>query len=190
MKTTRRSPYASAVATLVRLAILAILAACADDATRSLEPSLPKAFASVQPDLGTCGNLSAPEGSTLVLHVYARGVQIYRWTGTSWLLYGPDAVLSADAEGTSTVGTHYVGPTWETNSGSKAVGTVIDRCTADPNAVQWLSLSARSSGSGVLTGVTFVQRVNTVGGKAPSTGGTITGEETSVPYSAEYFFYR
>jgi uncharacterized protein DUF3455 len=56
--------------------------------------------------------------------------------------------------------------------------------------LQWLSLSARSSGSGVLTGVTFVQRVNTVGGKAPSTGGTITGEETSVPYSVEYFFYR
>jgi len=41
-------------------------------------------------------------------------------------------------------------------------GTVIDRCTADPNAVQRLSLSAKSSGVGVLSGVTFVQRVNTV----------------------------
>ena len=117
-------------------------------------------------------------------------MQIYRWTGTSWLLYGPDAVLSADAAGKSTVGTHYVGPTWETRSGSKAVGTVIDRCTADPNAVQWLSLAATSSGPGVLSGVTFIQRVNTVGGKGPSTGGTFTGQEITVSYSAEYFFYR
>ena len=190
MRTTRRYPYASAFATLVALAVPVILAACADDATRFLEPKAPKVLASQQPDLGNCGNLAAPAGSTVVFHVYARGVQIYRWSGTSWLLYGPDAVLSADAEGKSTVGTHYVGPTWETSGGSKSVGTVIDRCTADPNAVQWLSLSAKSSGSGVLNGVTFVQRVNTVGGKAPSTGGTIIGEVISVPYSAEYFFYR
>ena len=45
--------------TLVTLAIPAILAACANDATRSLEPSLPKAFASVQPDLGTIGTMGA-----------------------------------------------------------------------------------------------------------------------------------
>ena len=190
MRTTRRHPYAPAFAALVTLAVPAILAACANDATRSLEPSLPKALASVQPDLGNCGNLAPPAGSTLVFHAYARGVQIYRWTGTSWLLYGPDAVLSADVEGKSTVGTHYVGPTWETTSGSKAVGAVIDRCTVDPNAVQWLSLAAKSSGSGALYGVTFIQRVNTVGGKAPSTGGTVTGEQITVPYSAEYFFYR
>ena len=190
MRSSRKYPYASAVAALVTLAIPAILAACANDATRPLEPRVPSAVASVQPDLGTCGNLAAPEGSTLVFHVYARGVQIYRWTGTSWQLYGPDAVLSSDAQGNSTVGTHSPGPTWETTSGSKAVGTVIDRCTVDPNAVQWLSLSAKSSGAGVLSGVTFVQRVNTVGGKAPSTGGSVTGQEVSVAYAAEYFFYR
>lgn len=184
---TRRYPYISLFATF---AVPAILAACANDATRLLEPSVPKATASVQPDLGACGNLAAPEGSTLVFHVYARGAQVYRWSGTSWVLYGPDAVLSADADGRSTVGTHYVGPTWETLSGSKAVGTVVDRCTADPNAVPWLSLSARSSGAGVLDGVTFVQRVNTGGGKAPVTGGAVVGEESRVAYSAEYFFYR
>jgi hypothetical protein len=195
MRTTHRHRHASAPATLATLAISAVLAACANDAPRPLEPRPPvttprEALASQQPDLGDCGNLKAPAGSTLVFHVYARGVQIYRWTGTSWMLYGPDAVLSADAEGKSTVGTHYVGPKWETNSGSIAEGTVIDRCTADPNAVQWLSLGAKSRGPGVLQGVTFIQRVNTVGGKAPSTGGTFTGQEITVPYSAEYFFYR
>lgn len=195
MRTTHRPLHASAFAKLAIFTISALLAACANDATRAVGPHVPadmlrEALASQQPDLGNCGNLTPPAGSTLAFHVFARGVQIYRWTGTSWLLYGPDAVLSADAEGASTVGTHYVGPTWETNSGSKAVGTVIDRCTADPNAVQWLSLAAKSSGPGVLSRVTFIQRVNTVGGKAPSTGGTVTGQEITVPYSAEYFFYR
>jgi len=179
---------------LATLAISVFLAACANNASRSLEPqptaTLPReALASQQPNLGNCGNLEAPGGATVAFHVYASGVQIYQWNGTSWALVGPDAVLSADAGGRSTVGTHYVGPTWQTNSGSKSVGTVIDRCTADPNAVQWLSLSAKSTGPGVLNGVTFIQRVNTVGGRAPSTGGTI-GQEIRVPYSAEYFFYR
>ena len=195
MRKTRGRPRAAEFAMLVTLVIPAVLAACANDASRAIEPrvsaDMPReALGSQQPDLGNCSNLAPAAGSTLVFHVYARGVQIYRWTGTSWLLYGPDAVLSADAGGKSTVGTHYVGPTWETNSGSKAVGTVIDRCTADPDAVQWLSLAAKSSGPGVLDGVTFIQRVNTVGGKAPATGGTFTGQEITVPYSAEYFFYR
>ena len=195
MRTTYRYAYASAPTALATLAISALLAACANDAPRPLEPRSPaamlrEALASQQPDLGNCAYLSAPDGSTLVFHVYARGVQIYRWTGTSWQLYGPDAVLSADVEGKSIVGTHYVGPKWETSSGSIAEGTLIDRCTVDPNAVPWLSLSAKSTGAGVLQGVTFVQRVNTAGGKAPSTGGTVSGQEITVPYTAEYFFYR
>ena len=190
MRKTIWHPSASAFAALVTLAIPAILAACANDATHPLEPRVPKAMADRQPDLGNCGYLAPAAGSTLVFHVYANGVQIYRWTGTSWLLYGPDAVLSSDAAGKSIVGTHYVGPTWETSSGGKVIGSVIDRCTADPNAVPWLSLAAQSSGPGVLNGVTFIQRVNTVGGKAPSTGGTIVGQEIRVAYSAEYFFYR
>jgi hypothetical protein len=38
--------------------------------------------------------------------------------------------------------------------------------------------------------VTFIQRVNTVGGKAPSHSGDSVGEVVRVPYTAEYFFYR
>jgi len=37
--------------------------------------------------------------------------------------------------------------------------------------------------------VTFVQRVNTVGGKAPGTAGTTVGQVDNVPYTAEYYFY-
>ena len=142
------------------------------------------------PELGACDRLNAPEGSKMVFHAYARGVQIYRWSGSAWTLYGPDATLSADAAGNSLVGTHYVGPTWESNSGSKVVGAVVDRCTPNPNAVAWLLLSAKASGHGIFQSVTHIQRVNTVGGVAPSTPGSFVGDEVSIPYSTEYFFYR
>jgi len=141
--------------------------------------------------LGECTKLQAPAGSKLVYHVYATGVQIYRWNGASWVFVAPEAVLSADAGGRSKVGTHYAGPTWESVSGSKVVGSVAERCTASATAIPWLSLSVVSStGPGIFQRVTFIQRVNTVGGLAPSTPGSATGEEVRVPYTAEYLFYR
>jgi hypothetical protein len=141
-------------------------------------------------DLGACAYLGAPEGSKLVSRVYAKGVQIYHWTGTGWSFDGPSAVLSADPMGRSVVGTHYAGPTWESNSGGKVVGTLRDKCTTNPDAVPWLSLDAVSTGPGIFHRVKFIQRVNTVGGIAPSNPGSTPGEEARVPYTTEYLFYR
>ena len=185
----------SLVYSVVAVAASAFIAACANDAPLAPrgEPTSPvalKARTDRGPDLGNCQYLNAPAGTKLAHHVFARGVQIYRWTGSSWAPVGPSAVLTSDAAGQDTVGTHSFGPTWERTSGSKVIGTVIDKCTVDPNAVPWLSLSGKSNGSGVFNGVTFIQRVNTVGGKAPSSAGTFVDQETSVAYSAEYYFYR
>ena len=142
------------------------------------------------PDLGACPQLQVETGK-VAFHVYAEGVQIYRWNGTNWVFVAPDALLFADAEGNGLVGTHYAGPTWESVSGSKVVGTVIDRCTPDASAIPWLLLGAvTSDGPGIFRRVTFIQRVNTTGGLAPTAAGTIVGELAEVPYTAEYFFYR
>lgn len=142
-------------------------------------------------DLGTCQNLQAPAGSKLAYHVFATGVQIYSWNGTSWSFVGPQAVLTADANGNGAVGIHYAGPTWESNSGSKVVGAVVERCSPNPNAIPWLLLTAASAeGPGVFDRVTSIQRVNTVAGNAPATPGNVVGAEARVPYTAEYFFYR
>ncbi len=177
------------------IAAAALLAACGDDAPVGLDQALtPPPFSAARaPDLGNCARLAAPADTKLAFHVYARGVQIYRWTGTAWQLFGPSAVLSSDAAGKSVVGTHYEGPTWETNSGSKVVGEVLDRCTADPDAAAWLLLAAKpdeGNGPGVFDGVTRIQRVNVAGGLAPSTPGDFVGDEERVPYTTEYFFYR
>ena len=42
---------------------------------------------------------------------------------------------------------------------------------------------------GIFDGITFIQRINTVGG-LPSTPGSVVDEITEVPYSTEYVFYR
>ena len=185
---------------LVGVAAAAMLTACANEApvgpnrqsaATALAVAISTSSQSKAADLGACSDLQAPAGSKVVYHVYASGVQIYRWSGTSWTFIAPSAVLSADAEGKSTVGTHYAGPTWESNSGGKVVGAVLKRCTPNPNAIQWLLLGAVSNdGPGIFHRVTHIQRVNTVGGIAPSAPGNLTGAEARVPYTTEYFFYR
>jgi hypothetical protein len=143
------------------------------------------------PDLTGCEQLRVLDGSHVVLHAYARGVQTYRWSGTAWGFVSPAAALFSDRKGKSTVAIHYAGPTWESLNGSKVVAAVQQRCTPDANSIQWLLLGATTTeGPGVFDGVTFVQRLNTVGGNAPSTPGAIVGQLVNIPYTAEYFFYH
>jgi len=167
----------------------ALLGACGDDSPVGPDRLPPSVNASVAPAMSACPKLAAPAESKLVFHVYANGVQIYRWNGSGWSFVGPEATLSADASGNSVVGIHYAGPKWESNSGGKVTGTVIDRCTPNPDAIPWLSLSGVSEGGGIFHRVTFIQRVNTVGGKEPTYQGS-AGEVARVPYTTEYFFYR
>jgi hypothetical protein len=143
------------------------------------------------PDLGDCQKLQAPAGSRVAFQVYGVGVQIYRWNGTSWVFVAPEAVLFADDGDDGVVGIHYAGPTWESVSGSKVVGTVIDKCFPDPDAIPWLLLGAASTeGPGIFQNVTCLQRLNTVGGVAPTVPGDFPGQVARVPYSADYVFYR
>jgi hypothetical protein len=143
-------------------------------------------------------NLQIEAGYEVSFHAYAEGVQVYVSTETSpgvyaWILKEPIANLYANANMTGFVGTHYAGPFWESNSGSKVKGFRIDGVTVDPNAIQWLKLGVVfSQGPGIFNGTAFIQRVNTVGGKAPSTGANAgnVGELLSVPYTAEYYFYK
>jgi hypothetical protein len=45
-------------------------------------------------------------------------------------------------------------------------------------------------GPGIFADTTYIQRVNTTGGKAPSADGAFIGQVARVPYTADYFFYR
>ena len=143
-------------------------------------------------------NLKVPATQTLSLEARAAGVQIYDCkpgkddpARFEWVFRAPEADLF-DAAGKK-IGQHYAGPTWESNDGSKVVGEVKARDDGpDVNAIPWLLLSAKStSGTGVLGQTVSVQRVQTVGGKAPAGGCSQaqSGQEVRVPYSATYYFY-
>lgn len=68
----------------------------------------------------------------------------------------------------------------------------------DRNAIPWLLLDVVGAeigptGGDKLTPTTFIQRLNTQGGLAPSTGCDSlddVGNQAFVPYTADYFFYR
>jgi Protein of unknown function (DUF3455) len=140
-----------------------------------------------------CSSIQVEEGHKLSFHVYARGVQIYKWNGTSWVFDSPVANLFAEPGFFGEVGTHYVGPKWESKSGSKvkAARVLGTGCKPDPNAIEWLLLyKVESSGPGIFEPVTFIQRTNTTGGIAPTTSGTTVGETAEVPYTAQYYFYK
>ena len=138
-----------------------------------------------------CEELQVPEGNELAYRVYASGVQVYWWNGISWGFVGPIATLYANSRMTGKVGDHYGGPTWKSNSGSLVIGTNPIRCTPDPDSIPWLRLEAyETDGSGIFNGVTYIQRLNTNGGKAPLEPGSYDGERAEVPYTTEYYFYR
>lgn len=181
------------VRSALRTSVLAIAAALAS-ACAGETPLGPNSAADLGADfrkqeLGVCENVSPPDGARFVRRLYAKGVQIYSWNGASWGFVAPDAVLSADPRGSSIVGSHYAGPTWESN-GSTVTAAVAERCTPNPNAIPWLLLSATSQSPGAFGHVAFIQRLNTEGGNAPSQSGTFVGQEARVPYTAIYVFYR
>jgi hypothetical protein len=134
--------------------------------------------------------IQVPDGNKVHFHTYAEGVQIYSWNGTTWVFVAPEATL-LDADG-NIVGIHYAGPTWESASGSKVVGA-RDASAPSPNAnsIPLLLLHAvTAEGPGIFARTTYIQRVNTVGGVAPSSPGASVGQTARVPYTAEYYFYR
>jgi hypothetical protein len=142
------------------------------------------------PDLTACPQLTAPDGSTLLLHAFGIGFQIYHWNGTSWGVATPSATIYADAGGNGAVASHFAGPTWQSNSGGSVVGTVANRCVPDPASIAWLSLNGVPNGPGIFSKVNFIQRLNTVGGNPPSTPGSTIGQEAKIPYTADYLFYK
>jgi hypothetical protein len=138
-----------------------------------------------------CDSLNVPAGSRISSRVYAKGVQIYRWNGTSSAFVGPEATLYADPGYHGEIGTHYAGPTLEAEDGSKVVAARVADCLPERGAIPWLRLDATSSSpTGKFGRITHVLRVNTIGGTAPATAGASVGDEARVPYTTEYYFYR
>jgi hypothetical protein len=166
---------------------LAILAACASENTATLP-------AAAVPD-----SLRVAANQTLTLALHGAGVQIYECrsgkdasSGFAWILKTPDADLT-DHKG-KTVARHYAGPTWEASDGSsKVTGELVAQDGGpDPAAIPWLLLrSTSNTGKGLFAKTQSIQRLHTVGGRAPPAvcDASQAGKRVRVPYSADYYFY-
>jgi hypothetical protein len=136
--------------------------------------------------------IAAP-GESVVLSVHAEGAQVHECkAGTdgklAWAFREPIATLLAEGK---TMGRHYAGPNWEHADGSavaaKAAGNAPGTTAAD---IPWLKLEVTTRrGSGILTSVTTVQRINTHGGKLEGSCDK-AGDFKSAPYSADYVFLK
>jgi len=136
--------------------------------------------------------LRPPADQKLLFQLHGKGDQIYscKADGT-WTLKAPEAQLFD--KDNKPFGRHFAGPSWQANDGSKVVGKAVANAPSpDPQSIPWLLVNVVShDGNGLLTPVTTIQRLNTKGGKAPSSGcdAAHVDQESRVPYTADYLFY-
>lgn len=137
-------------------------------------------------------SIAAP-GETLVATFHAQGAQVYECKTDSsgklaWQFREPIATL---LDGGKTVGRHYAGPNWELADGSVVVAKAAGRApSASATDIPLLKLEVTSRrGSGRLADITTIQRLNTKGGSAEGPC-NVAGVFLSVPYTADYLFYR
>ncbi len=135
----------------------------------------------------------AVPGEALVATIHAQGAQVYECAADAsgklaWKFREPIATLLVDGK---TVGRHYAGPNWELSDGSAVAAKMAGRAPGASAAdIPLLKLEVVSRrGAGLLASVATIQRLNTKGGVAegacPQAGAFL-----SVPYSADYAFYK
>jgi Protein of unknown function (DUF3455) len=140
--------------------------------------------------------LQPPANEQLLLQVHAKGDQIYTCKSDgaqfTWTLKAPDAQLF-DKDG-KPFGKHFAGPSWEAVDGSRVTGKAVANAPSpDADSIPWLlvTIVGHSDNHGLLSRATTIQRLNTKGGNAPAAGcdAAHVGQETRVPYYADYLFY-
>jgi Protein of unknown function (DUF3455) len=156
----------------------------------------------------------SPDEFTPYLMAHAVGTQGYVCVAVgsayNWVPFGPQATLFDKAGGQ--VMTHFLSPapfdralspTWQHSRDTSAVWGRVLKMSSDsnfvaPGAIPWLLLEATvvvdgPRGSDTMTLTRRIQRLNTVEGKAPTTGCAVAndiGKRGLVPYEADYFFYK
>ena len=136
-----------------------------------------------------------PSDAEVVATTIASGVQIYTCEfddshRLGWVFKSPLATLY-DNDG-QVAFHHAEGPSWQAADGSKIVGSVLSKVpSATPDSIPQLLLQTKNvAGSGILAGIRYVQRVDTVGGLAPAKGCTGEHQIGQSPYLARYIFLR
>jgi hypothetical protein len=162
------------------------------------------------------GNIAFLKGKAVGTQNYACSPS---GAGFAWVLFTPEATLFNRAD--KQIITHFFGPNPDPNDvntdprvvskgairaawQARDTSTVWARVSplsrpvvVRPDAIPWLLLETVGvqegpTGGDTLTPTTFIQRVNTFGGLAPSSGcsqSADVGKKAFIPYTADYFFF-
>jgi hypothetical protein len=160
-------------------------------------------------------DIEVPAGNTPFYVGHAVGTQNYiclpSATGVAFTLVTPQATLFAGDD--QQIATHAFSPnpfedgtvraTWQDSRDTSTVWGQMIHSSSDPDivapgAIAWVLLrqvgaQAGPDGRDALTATTYIQRLNTSGGVAPSSGcssASDVGHQAFVPYTADYFFYK
>jgi hypothetical protein len=136
-----------------------------------------------------------PAGHKVVLETVGVGEITYECRAQdgahAWVFAGPEAELRG-RDGRR-IG-RYFGPpaTWRADDGSALTGTQLAVAPAgDGNIPLQLVQASPATGSGLMQGVTHIQRLATRGGVAPAMpcDAGRAGQKQIVPYQADYVFW-
>ncbi|WP_405951207.1 DUF3455 domain-containing protein [Streptomyces prunicolor] len=137
--------------------------------------------------------LKVPDGNKLTGVFSAAGVQTYTCTNSAWTLLEPAATLWAKKDPAKrSVALHSRGPVWvSTVDGSAVNGSAIASSPKTGAIPELLVKATATRGTGTFADVSYVQRLATSGGVAPTTACTGTStDQVSVQYTATYAFYK
>ncbi|ODU16625.1 MAG: hypothetical protein BGP22_24540 [Variovorax sp. 67-131] len=178
------------------LAVLGAVSAAAAVLTACGSMSMTPAFnqSSLPP------TIQVPAGHKVAMETVGKGDITYECRDkanapgqTEWVFIGPDAKLWD--RGGKQVGKYYGPPaTWESNDGSKLTATQLAVAPSGPTSLPFQLVKANpATGSGAMTGVTYIQRVALQGGVAPATvpcTSATKGQKQVVQYQADYIFWK
>lgn len=184
MKLTSTQTTISAITTLITL--VAALPAAAMHHGKFSQDGLPDA-------------VKVPSGNTVMLETVGIGDITYECRAKKeatdqfeWVFVGPNAKLN-DRAGTQ-IGTYYGPPaTWEAKDGSKVTANQLAVSPGGNGNIPLQLVKANpASGAGAMQGVSFIQRLATKGGVAPTKecAQSNLGDKQVVQYQADYIFWK
>lgn len=143
--------------------------------------------------------LKVPAGHKVALETVGKGLITYECRAKKdmagqfeWVFAGPDAQLMD--RGGKQVGKYYGPPaTWEAMDGSKVTGKQLAVAPGGAGNIPLQFVQADPAmGIGAMTGVTYIQRLKTLGGVAPDTacGAGNMGTKQTVNYQSDYIFWK
>lgn len=182
---------------LVSVAVPAGVSFAGTDRSKAPEPATRPATTQEESFLGGVPQVPAalapPAGNELHAVLKARGVQVFECKRSTWQPLEAAASLTGVTMSPvrKVTAVHFRGPAWVSDQDGSMVQGLDPLTTPAPdpaNAPQQLYQATANRGGGLFGAVTWIQRIDTHGGVAPSTscGGN---DPVAVPFRAVFRFF-